>query len=261
MLVSVIMPCCNSEIFIRDSIESVLGQSYTQLELIVVDDASSDSTLSIIKELCGRDVRLKLVELPNVSGGPARPRNIGLKNASGDYYAFIDSDDVWHPQKLELQLSVMINQGLNFISTSHWRFRDKLSSNFNQNRKVGVVERVFHRRLLMKNIIATSSVVISAELTEGFYFNEEEQHIAIEDYVAWLYLHQSPSIKSGKIFTPLVAYRLRDDSISSSKVLMAKKIFSMLSDYTISGERLGLRKYLYFMCYIYFSVSSRIQGN
>ena len=98
--VSVIMPAYNSAAFIPDAVESIRRQAYPRLELIIVDDGSTDSTADVAKSLTGLDVRY--VYQPN--GGPARARNHGLRLARGDVIALLDADDLWPPDRLRCQL-------------------------------------------------------------------------------------------------------------------------------------------------------------
>jgi glycosyltransferase involved in cell wall biosynthesis len=96
------MPCYNSEKYISEAIKSVLNQSYTNFELIVIDDASQDKTIEVIDEFLKLDSRISLYKSKQNFGMPSGPRNRGVKLAKFDWIAFIDSDDVWHPDKLKL---------------------------------------------------------------------------------------------------------------------------------------------------------------
>mgnify|MGYP003823856955 FL=1 len=97
------MPAHNSSSYIDDSIKSVMIQSYANWELIVVDDVSSDDTRSIVGSFMAKDERIKLIELSE-HHGPALARNVGVEEAKGNYIAFLDSDDVWLPKKLQKHL-------------------------------------------------------------------------------------------------------------------------------------------------------------
>ena len=106
MLVSVIMPVYNAERTMRKSIESVLQQTMGKLELILIDDASRDGSASIIEGFVRHDQRVKAIRQP-ANAGVAEARNAGIRAASGTHIALLDSDDWWHPRKLELQLGRM----------------------------------------------------------------------------------------------------------------------------------------------------------
>ena len=105
-LVSVIMPAFNAERFIRESIESALGQTLGDIEVLVVDDASTDRTRAIVEELARHDSRVRLLSAERNSG-PAVARNLTIEAACGRYIAFLDSDDLWLPRKLERQIAAM----------------------------------------------------------------------------------------------------------------------------------------------------------
>ncbi len=107
--VSVIMPARNASSSIARAIESVRTQSYSRLELIVVDDASSDDTAAIVSEVTARDARVRLLRNSNC-GGAGRARNVGLARATGDYITFQDADDRSHPERIERQLAALIER-------------------------------------------------------------------------------------------------------------------------------------------------------
>src|SRR5262245_16688669 len=104
-VVSVIMPAHNSERYIAHAIESVIAQSFPDWELIIADDASKDGTPALVVEAVGRDSRIKMIRL-DTSAGAAGARNIAIQKAVGRYIAFLDSDDIWLPEKLERQLKL-----------------------------------------------------------------------------------------------------------------------------------------------------------
>ena len=258
-LISVILPCSNSQKWIEEAINSVLAQSHTNIELIIIDDASSDKTISLINSLS--DSRISLIKRSRCSGGPATPRNEGMKRAKGRYFAFIDSDDIWHPDKLKRQLAAIDKHQLNFVSSSLISFKDvkppipKLTSeDINLSFKN-------HEMLLRKNWVITSSALIEASLFKDIKFNHAKEYIGIEDYLAWLQIHQRDDIKSAVLKEPLVLYRLRSDSLSHSKYQMAKKVFHLLRTYQYRGRRLGLSGFYYFAYYALASLSNRFSKN
>ena len=115
-MVSVIIPTYNREKLIKRSIESVLAQTYADLECIVVDDGSTDNTQSVVEAI--PDHRVKYVKLPEGKGANAA-RNFGVSIAKGEYIAFQDSDDLWDPEKLERQLAFMKEHGYAFTFTDY----------------------------------------------------------------------------------------------------------------------------------------------
>jgi glycosyltransferase involved in cell wall biosynthesis len=117
-VVSIVMPAFNSSATIKQSINSVLEQTYAQWELIIVDDCSCDSTVSIIREMSKQDERIRLIELGKNSGAGSA-RNHAIEQSKGRYIAFLDSDDLWHPKKLEKQIGFMTRSGEPFTYTRY----------------------------------------------------------------------------------------------------------------------------------------------
>src|SRR5699024_9770943 len=99
-MISVITPAYNSEVYIQETIQSVLNQTYSDWEMIIVDDRSKDNTVRLIKEMQDKDSRIRLIELEKNSGS-AVARNTAIEHSKGRYIAFLDSDDGWYPEKLE----------------------------------------------------------------------------------------------------------------------------------------------------------------
>lgn len=116
-LVSIIMPSYNSELYIKGAIQSVLAQTYTNWELIIVDDCSTDNTQNIIESFLDDD-RIRLYKNEHNSGA-AISRNYALREAKGKWIAFLDSDDLWHPEKLEKQLCFMKEYNYKFTYTDY----------------------------------------------------------------------------------------------------------------------------------------------
>lgn len=111
-LVSIIMPSFNSANTICEAIDSVIMQTYNNWELLITDDCSTDTTVSLVKSYCENDDRIKLFQ-NKINSGAAVSRNYSLENARGEYIAFLDSDDIWFSNKLEVQLEFMkLNRGL-----------------------------------------------------------------------------------------------------------------------------------------------------
>src|ERR1043166_4238498 len=104
--VSVVLPCFNHGQFIASAVESVLNQSHADLELIVIDDASADDSWNIISSLARADSRIRLIKHEQ-NGGLPKSRNDGMRIATGQFIAFCDSDDVWEPDKLKMQLDLL----------------------------------------------------------------------------------------------------------------------------------------------------------
>lgn len=117
-LISIIMPSFNSAKTIRESIDSIVNQSHSNWELLITDDCSKDNTVSIVQEYAAVDLRIKIFT-NKTNSGAAVSRNNSIDRASGDYIAFLDSDDLWHKDKLKEQLSFMKDNNLDFSFTSY----------------------------------------------------------------------------------------------------------------------------------------------
>lgn len=116
-LVSIIMPSYNTARFIKETVDSVLAQSYTNWELIIVDDCSTDNTDDVVAQFSG-DSRIKYIK-NNKNSGAAESRNRALREAKGKWIAFLDSDDLWAPDKLEKQIAFMKDNGYHFSYTAY----------------------------------------------------------------------------------------------------------------------------------------------
>ena len=262
VVVSIVMPTHNSEKTIESTIDSVRFQSFKKWELIVVDDFSKDSTLGKLDELISQDSRISYIALDKNYGGPAHPRNIGVAKSKGKYIAFLDDDDLWHHNKLELQLKIMQDEGKSFSSTKRHCFNDSEEKNlqFNSDWNLSNLknEYISHNDLIYKNFIANSSVVLEKRLLNGEKFNEDCSYVAVEDYEMWLRIHQSLIESSLKIDLPLLFYRVSEDGISSQKFKMIKKINNLLANYEVEGKSLGFLKNYYMLKYIYTSLKDRV---
>lgn len=198
--VSVIIPTRNRAHFLKQAIDSVLAQTFTDYEIIVVDDGSTDATKEALKEYGG-----KIRYFFKVSGCAAVTRNFALSQSRGEYIAFLDDDDIWLPNKLEVQMNILeSNPDLGFLShqasftdetakaiTGQWQKKASTSESF-----AGLYEESF---------IHTSSIVIRKQLLEqagGF----DESLLTTEDYDLWLRL--SKICKFKYFYTPLTLYRM-----------------------------------------------------
>lgn len=185
-LVSVIMPTYNHAEFIREAIESVLNQSYKNLELIIIDNYSEDNTQQIVGSF--RDDRIRYYKFAN-HGIIAASRNYGLKEAKGKYVAFIDSDDLWFPDKLRKQVEVM-EEDENYRMV-FCPFKASHSNGHNLDKIFGPVDSkmngYIYDKLIRYNFIIASSVVLRKTVLEDVgYFDEAAELRCAEDYDLWL---------------------------------------------------------------------------
>lgn len=206
-LVSVVMPAHNSQFVLAESVRSVLTQTYTEWELLIVDDASTDATNVLAREFAETDQRIRLITLAE-NGGVARARNTGIQAARGRYLAFLDSDDLWLPEKLRTQIEFMQRTGAAFSFTRYRRFgADKALT-----KPLKVPSTVQYQQLLKGNVIGCLTVIIDrAKIPEVSM--PETKH---EDYVTWLGILRRGQLAWG-LQRDLARYRVANSSISANK--------------------------------------------
>lgn len=211
--VSVVMPVYNSATHMRRPIESVLAQSLTDLELILVDDGSTDDSWAMIERYAAADPRINAVRLPR-NEGVAAARNEALQRARGEYIAFLDSDDGWHPRKLELQLAHMQASGCDVSYAAYVR----VGEDGRQLSQVAPPPTLSHADLLRSNHIGHLTGIYRRGLGD-FRF----RRIGHEDYAFWLgVLRQAGSAERTLHDEPLAWYLVRPGSVSSDKLRAAR---------------------------------------
>lgn len=231
------MPSFNSETFISKSIESVVNQTYKNWELIIIDDKSQDQTCKIIEEYLKKDKRIKLIKL-DANSGPANARNIGIDHSNERFIAFIDSDDVWAPDKLGRQLSVFLNEKCAICFTSFI----KVYENNNSNEVTVFSKRMLtHKNMLKLNYIGCSTAVYDKDICGKMYMPLIRY---AEDYSLWLLILKKNNVAIG-IQEPLVKYYVRSNSESRGKLRAAVGHWKALYLY---GEAPILGKIIFF-CY------------
>lgn len=214
-LVSIIIPLYNAEVFIAQTIQSVLDQTFMDWELIIVDDCSTDRSTKIVNQFAAADSRITLIESAINFGGPAKPRNIGIENARGEYIAFLDADDIWLPEKLEKQLEFIRTNNLNF-SSCYCTLIDEQCKEVPLGWKSTLIYKMFSKKttcdVIKNNFILTSSVIIAKELLLDF--NENKDYIAVEDFDLWLRILVEQKSAYRYQDENLIQYRLVNNSIS-----------------------------------------------
>jgi len=218
-MISIITPVYNAEKFIEQTIKSVLSQTYRDFELILVDDNSTDNSVSIIKRYMN-DSRIRLIELPENSGA-ARARNVGIENARGRYIAFLDSDDIWSRKKLEKQIDFMNEHQYGFVFSSYV-FGD---ANANPTKKVvRVPKKLIYKKAITRTVIFTSTVLIDTKLID-----KELIYMPIvpsEDTATWWQILRSGKTAYGQNEV-LVIYRRAQNTLSSNKFVAIKRVWNL----------------------------------
>ena len=228
-LVTVVVPAFNAERLIGVTIESVVAQSFTDWEMLVVDDCSSDRTSEVVDKWSRKDERIRLISLPRNFGGPAGPRNEGVRQARGRYVAFLDSDDIWHPEKLHLQIQVLQNNNVDFVCSKMSDFSDESEISFCKADSFSLKSINFSQESY-RNRIPSSSVIASTELLRRYPFNQDLRYRAVEDYHCWLRLLEGGACCL-KLQLPLLHYRKIEGQISGSKISMVRKVFMVHREY------------------------------
>lgn len=245
--ISIVTPAYNAERFIAETMESVLAQTYQLWELLVVLDVkSADSTRAIVQSYANKDPRIRLIEHPQAEGVSSN-RNLAIKSAKGEYIAFLDSDDKWHPQKLEKQLHFMEKKQIHF---SFHSFNAVSFSGDTIQFKRNAPGIVTYSDLLKHNCIGCLTVMVKKEILKQTYF-KNEQH---EDFCLWLDLLKNGH-KAYGMPDFLADYRLVPHSRSHNKMLAATSRWSILRQ----REKLGLvSSLLHFIAYTLSSLRLRV---
>lgn len=205
------MPAYNASKYIGKAIISVIKQNYSNLELIIIDDCSSDNTSEIIQQFQKNYENIVYIKMENNSG-VAKTRNKGLSIASGQYIAFLDSDDVWLEDKLTKQINIFKeNKGIPFTYTAINIINEKDEIVKKAKR---IKTKATYKILLKNTYVATSTVIIDREVTGDFLMPLRK---SAEDYSLWLMLLKNFGMAKG-INEALVNYRKTENSLSANKM-------------------------------------------
>ncbi|MEC3906316.1 glycosyltransferase family 2 protein [Tamlana sp. 2201CG12-4] len=214
-LVSIVTPMYDSESYISETINTVIHQTYTNWELLLIDDGSKDNTLKVIQPF--------LEDFPNITLlkndenlGAALSRNKGIKAAKGDYIAFLDADDLWKPHKLETQLAFMKKQNCAICFSSYELIDEKGNA---LNKEVRALKELTYSKLLRSNYIGNLTGIYSVKVLGKITLPNLRKR---QDWLLWL----AAIKKSGKpalgIQESLAWYRVRKGSMSSNKLNLVK---------------------------------------
>ncbi len=228
--VSVVVPTYNAEKYIKDTLESILLQQNVKMEVIVVDDCSTDRTIEIVNLISNKDFRVKVIQTDVNSGGPATPRNIGIHAATGNWIAFCDADDLWHKQKLYTQIELAEHLKADFVCASMRDFNDKEFPQFKDfSKELKLLSTPLNYwKMILKNRVVTSSVLCKRSILLESLFIEDNKLVAVEDYDLWLRLLELPNFNAIRSPLHLVAYRQNNGSLSSNKFRQLTKVLYVL---------------------------------
>ena len=224
--ISVIIPTYNRGNIIENAITSVLNQTYKNLEVLIIDDGSTDNTKEVIDKF--EDKRVKYIKIKENLGG-SNARNIGIRKASGKYISFQDSDDIFYPDKLKLQFNNMINQ------KSHLDFckiKVIFSNSFQyivpdeyQEKNI-ILGNIFSELINRGNFISTQSILVRKRIIKKYFFDIKMPRL--QDYELILRMIPNPKIKISYTRKVLVELHIQKDSIQNSNEKLKKAIFILL---------------------------------
>lgn len=221
MLISVITPLYNAEKWLATTVSSLQEQTYTNWEMISVDDCSTDSSHQLAQNLAAQDPRIKLIQLEKNSGA-AVARNTAIKAATGRFIAFLDSDDLWHPEKLEKQINFMLENDIAFSYTAY----EKVDENGAPFQVMGVPGKVSYNDLLKTCVIGCLTAVYDTQKLGKLYMPTNTKR---EDFATWLNILKKVDYAYG-MPEVLAQYRVYESQTSSKKVSMAKENWRLYRD-------------------------------
>lgn len=210
-LVSIVMPAYNCGPVLGASVESVRAQTYTHWELLIIDDASTDDTWELMQALAAPDARIRIFQNPG-NYGTGKTRNLGVEKAAGDWVAFLDSDDLWRPDKLEKQVRLLREhpEGRLFFTGSGFITADGRPMDY----VLQIPKRISFHKLLKQNLISCSSVLAAKESLRKYPMPEQKN--IHEDFTVWLRILKEEPCAFG-INEPLLLYRKSASSKSGNK--------------------------------------------
>ena len=252
-LVSIITPSYNSANFIIETIESIIAQTYTNWELLITDDCSSDNSYSIINDYAIKDKRIKLFQLTKNSGAGVA-RNNSIKEAKGDYIAFCDSDDCWLPEKLEKQLEFMEQNNSTFSYTSYFTCEEDGTP----KGKIIAPLKISYFDLICNDNMGCLTTMYNAKVLGKHFMPTIRKR---QDWGYKLIIIQKSKCAHG-MKECLAKYRLRNDSLSANKMGLVKYNINVYKEVLHFST---LKAYLTFMflfmpSYIWKKMKNRINN-
>jgi teichuronic acid biosynthesis glycosyltransferase TuaG len=247
-LVSIVVPVYNAARFMDDTIHTVLNQTYQNWELLLVDDCSSDNSVQIIQKYLKKDERIKLTKLTENSGA-AIARNTGIDKAKGRYLAFLDADDLWVNNKLELQVAFIQEKNAAFSFTGY-EFADENGQP--NGKKVHVPETITYKQALKNTTIWTSTVMLDMQVINKLTIHMP--NIGSEDTATWWKILKTISRAYG-LDLIMSYYRRTSNSLSANKLSSMKRTWKI---YTLSENLNIMNAGYYFIFYCANAAKRRI---
>lgn len=226
--ISIITPTYNSELYISETILSIQNQTFTDWELIITDDYSSDNTVEVIQSFIKKDDRIRLYKLKSNQGAGVA-RNHSIKMAKGRYIAFCDSDDQWKKNKLELQINFMNHNDL-VLSYSGY---DVIDENGKKIRTVHPPKIITLKKILSNNYIGCLTAIYDSKILGKQYMPPIRKR---QDWVLWIKILKKIKKTEG-LNTSLAIYRVRSNSISRNKLNL------IIHNWNVYHKVLGYNKF------------------
>jgi teichuronic acid biosynthesis glycosyltransferase TuaG len=214
-LVSIITPLFNSEAYVSESINSVLNQTYSNWELILIDDCSKDKTLEIVETFLLKSPNIKIIKNQE-NFGAAITRNKGIEASKGDYIAFLDGDDLWKPEKLEKQITFMLTQNCDVCFSSYEQI-DVVGKPL--NKLIKAIPELSYQKLLKSNYICNLTGMYNVQILGKITTPNLRKR---QDWLLWLNALKTSGKPAKGIQESLAYYRVREDSMSSNKFNLIK---------------------------------------
>ncbi len=248
-LVSIIIPTFNSAKYIEKTIRSVQNQTYQDWEMIIVDDCSTDETYNIVRKIAKADMRIHIFE-QDKNAGAAMARNRALDTSSGRFIAYLDADDIWLQDKLEKQVSFMVENNYGFSCASYEVVDDKGND---LNKKIHMLPKVDYIGFLTNNLLQTVGIMVDTNIVDKKYLIMPDMRRR-QDAATWLQILKA-GYKCYGLNEVLGQYRRTDNSLSSNKIKAAKGVWHLYR----KTEKLSLAFSCYcFARYIVLAVWKRI---
>jgi glycosyltransferase involved in cell wall biosynthesis len=232
---SVVIPTFNRANKLKKTLDSVVAQSFANFEVLVMDDGSTDDTQAVVESF--RDSRIRYEWAPN-SGGPATPRNRGIDAAKAGWVCFLDADDLWYPEKLQL-VSEAIAQNPDSDLICHNEVKSVLATQSKSLLSYGPYEHDFYRlTLTLGNRVSTSATTVKRSFLNkhDLRFNQSPDYVIVEDYDMWLRIAFFGGVFHF-IAEPLGEYIIEDDNISSNLTRIRHNQLVVLRDHVFNLQQ------------------------
>jgi teichuronic acid biosynthesis glycosyltransferase TuaG len=220
-LVSIITPAYRCAAVVAETIRSVIVQSYPHWEMLIAEDCSPDNTRDVIRTWVAQDPRVKLIEMAQ-NGGPAAARNGALEQARGRWLAFLDSDDLWLPHKLQRSIDFALERKAPFVYTGFRRIKGEGGI---PGRFISVPAQLSYRQLLGNTAIATSTVLLDTSAVGEVRMRKTYY----DDFDCWLRILKTGYIAHG-LNEDLMRYRIMGNSVSRDKRNSAVQVWRAYRD-------------------------------